>query len=83
MIEHHPLVKEFPAYRQVIHELKLGDSEFRALFDEYHQIDRRIYRIDQDIEPVADDFASQLKRRRLFLEDRLLQMVRAAARRRR
>ena len=78
-IEHHPLIKEHPEYRQLIHELKVGDPEFRSLFDEYHELDRRIYRIDQDIEPVAEDFASQLKRRRLYLEDRLLQMLREAA----
>ena len=77
-IEHHPLIKEYPEYRQLIHELKVGDPEFRALFDEYHEVDRRIYRIDQDIEPVAEDFANELKRRRLNLEDRLLQMLREA-----
>ncbi len=77
-IEHHPLIKEYPEYRQLIHELKVADSEFRALFDEYHEVDRRIYRIDQDIEPVSEEFASQLKRRRLYLEDRLLLMLREA-----
>ena len=77
-IEHHPLIKEYPEYRQLIHELKVGDPEFRALFDEYHEADRRIYRIDHDVEPVAEDFANELKRRRLYLEDRLLQMLREA-----
>ncbi len=79
-IEHHPLIKEFPELRELIHELKVSDEEFRALFDEYHELDRRIYRIDQDTEPVAEDYAAQLKRRRLFLEDRLLQMLRDAER---
>ncbi len=78
-VEHHPLIKEYPEYRQLIHELKVGDPGFRALFDEYHEVDRRIYRIDQDIEPVAEDLANELKRRRLYLEDRLLQMLRQAA----
>ena len=77
-VEHHPLIKEYPEYRQLIHELKVSDDEFRELFVEYHELDRRIYRIDQDIEPVAEDFANELKRRRIYLEDRLLQMLREA-----
>ena len=80
MIEHHSLIKELPEFRQIIHELKVSDPEFRALFDEYHELDRRIYRIEQDTEPVAEDYATQLKRRRLYLGDRMRQMIREAER---
>jgi uncharacterized protein YdcH (DUF465 family) len=75
MLEHHPLVKEFPELRDVIHALKVGDPEFHALFDEYHELDRRIYRIEQDTEPASNELWAQLKRRRLYLKDRLLQML--------
>ena len=68
-LEHHPIVKEFPEYRDVIHQLKIGDPEFRERFDEYHRLDREVYRIEQDIEPVAEEFWMQLKRRRLYLKD--------------
>ena len=77
-LEHHPLGKEFPELRDAMHRLKVGDPEFRALFEEYHELDKRIYRIEQDIEPVSDDFWAELKRRRLYLKDRLLQMMREA-----
>lgn len=77
-LEHHSLVREFPEFRETIHRLKVGDPEFRALFDEYHELDRRIYRIEQDLEPVADELCAQLKRRRVYLEDRLFEMIRAA-----
>ena len=77
-LHHHPLVKEFPELRDAIQRLKVADPTFRALFDEYHDVDRRIFRIEQDIEPVSDDFWAELKRRRLYLKDRLLQMVREA-----
>ena len=70
-LDHHPLVKELPELREEIHRLKLQDSEFRELFDAYHELDRRIYRIEQDIEPVQDALAAQLKRRRVLLKDRL------------
>lgn len=77
-LEHHPLVKEFPEQREVVHRLKLVDPEFRALFEEYDELDKRIYRIEQDIEPTSDDFSAELKRRRLYLKDRLAQMLREA-----
>ena len=78
-LEHHPLIKEYPQHRELIHRLKCEDDEFRLLFDEYHQVDREIFRIDQEIEPAADARSGQLKRRRLFLEDRLLRLLREAS----
>jgi hypothetical protein len=77
-LEHHPLAKELPQHRELIHRLKCEDDEFRLLFDEYHRIDREIFRIDQEIEAASDARTGQLKRRRLYLEDRLLQRLRAA-----
>ncbi|MEN8185145.1 MAG: DUF465 domain-containing protein [Myxococcota bacterium] len=78
-LEHHPLINEFPELRDAMHRLKVGNPEFRALFDEYHDLDKQIYRIEQDIEPVSDDFWAELKRRRLYLKDRLLQMMHEAS----
>lgn len=74
-IEHHPLVREFPEYEKVIAQLKSGDLVFRELFDEYHQLDEKIYNIDEDITPVADHYAEELKKRRVFLKDKLYRML--------
>jgi len=79
-LEHHALVKEFPEYREMIHRLKLEDPEFREIFDVYHELDRRIYRIEQDIEPVEDELRAQLKRRRVLLKDRLCARLEEASR---
>ena len=54
-VEHHPLLKEFPEYHDRIHELKVSDAHFKKLFDEYHEVDREVYRMDENIEPVSDD----------------------------
>lgn len=75
-LQHHSLVQEFPEFRDAIHRLKVGDPTFRTLFEEYDELDKRIYRIEQDIEPVCDELCAQLKRRRLYLKDRLLQIAR-------
>jgi uncharacterized protein YdcH (DUF465 family) len=78
-LEHHPLGKEFPQHSELIHRLKCEDDEFRLLFDEYHRVDREIFRIEREIEPASDATTGRLKRRRLYLEDRLLERLRAAS----
>jgi uncharacterized protein YdcH (DUF465 family) len=78
-LEHHPLIKEFPQHRELIHRLKQESEEFRFLFAEYHRVDRELFRIGREIDATSDARALQLKRRRLFLEDRLLELVRQAS----
>ncbi len=76
-LEHHSLIKDFPEYREEIHLLKVGDPKFRALLEEYDQIDKEIYRIEQDIEPVSDDVAKELKARRVLLKDDIYRRIQA------
>jgi len=45
-VEHHPLVEEFPEYRDTIHELKLNNAHFRRLAHEYEGIDKSIVRAE-------------------------------------
>ncbi len=37
---HHDLASELPEFREKIHQLKLDDSHFSKLFDEYHQVNK-------------------------------------------
>ncbi len=76
-VEHHPLIKDFPEYREQIHLLKVGDPRFKALLDEYDHLDKEIYRIDQDIEPVSDEFAKELKVRRVSVKDEIYRRIQA------
>lgn len=77
--EHHTLLTDFPEYRDRIHQLKTEDAHFRRLFDEYHELDRTVYRMGENIEPVSDDVLEQAKSRRLALKDELYGMLRAAS----
>lgn len=79
-LEHHPFIREFPQYRELVHRLKEADETFRELFDEYHRVDRELFRIGREIEPASDARTLELKRQRLQLEDRLLAMLGAARR---
>ena len=75
MLEHHPLVKEFPEYKDRIHELKMSDSHFRKLFKEYDELDKEVLRSEELIETHSDDFVEELKKKRLNLKDQLFGML--------
>lgn len=74
--EDHDLPHELPEHVLRIHELKSRNARFAKLFDEYHSVDREIRRIEQQMTPVADPYAEDLKKRRLRLKDELYAMIR-------
>lgn len=69
--EHHSLIHEFPEYNKEIHNLKMTNEYFKNLFDEYHKLDREVYRVENNIEPRSDMAMEVLKKRRLVLKDEL------------
>ena len=74
-ITHHPLTEEFPEYRDKLHELKINNSHFRRLIHEYEGIDKAIFRAEQGIEIVNDDYLEMLKKERLHLKDVIYSML--------
>ena len=68
-LEKHDLVHEFPEYRERIHELKINDAHFRGLFDQYHQVDHEIHRLEQGVEVSSDEYLEEKKKSRLNLKD--------------
>lgn len=73
--EHHDLNHEFPEYSDRIHELKTGNAHFAKLFDEYHDADKEVRRIEQELETPSDDYTEEVKKRRLNLKDQLFEMI--------
>lgn len=73
--ESHDLVHEFPEHKERIHELKINDHHFARLFDQYHELDQHLHRIQQDIETPADEVVESLKKQRLHLKDELLALL--------
>jgi uncharacterized protein YdcH (DUF465 family) len=76
--EHHDLLHELPEYKDKIHELKVGNAHFAKLFDQYHEIDHEVRRIEQGVETPADDYVEEVKKKRLALKDELYKMLQAA-----
>ena len=54
-----------------IHKFKVEDPHFRKLFDEYHELEHEIHRVNTAIEVVTDVHAHELKAKLLFLKDEL------------
>ncbi len=77
-IEKHDLVHELPEYRELIHELKMRDRHFARLFDEYHETDHEIHRIETNAEISSDEYLEELKVKRLRLKDELFEIIKKA-----
>jgi len=75
---HHPIIREFPEYRETIRRLKGTDDHFRNLFDEYHRLDDSIYRIEEEIDFATDKEIDELKMRRTKLKDYIYHLIRHA-----
>lgn len=79
-IEKHSLVLEWPEQRERIHALKLANSHFARLFDEYHDLDQQIVRIEDGVEHLGDLALEALKKQRVHLKDALWQLLNGAPR---
>jgi len=76
--EKHDLIHEFPEHREKIHELKTSNNHFAKLFNEYHDVDHEVHRIETDVETTSDDYLEEKKKERLHLKDELLQIIKNA-----
>ncbi len=77
-LTHHPLVKEFPEYKEQIHDLKMKNNHFSNLMKEYEEVDKHIFRIESDEEPTGDEYIRDLKKQRLKIKDELYNIIKEA-----
>jgi uncharacterized protein YdcH (DUF465 family) len=73
--EKHDLVHELPEHRDIIHNLKMTNHHFSRLFEEYHEIDHEIHRIETGVTNTSDEYLHERKKLRLQLKDELFQMI--------
>jgi hypothetical protein len=72
---HHPFLSEFPQHREIVRHLRLSDNKFREMFEEYHQLDDAVCRIEEEIEFATDQAFDELKFKRAKLKDALYSAV--------
>lgn len=73
---HHPLLSEFPEFKETILNLRNHDGHFREMFDEYHRIDDRVVQIEEEAMHADDCELESLKMRRVLLKDALYHELR-------
>lgn len=74
-VEHHDLHHDFPDMSDKIRELKMNDRHFARLFDEYHELDKEVRKIEDDVTPTSDNILDGLRMRRVHLKDNLASML--------
>ena len=75
-LEKHDLIHEIPESKEAIHLLKTSNNHFAKLFDEYHDADHAVRRIETGAQNTSDDHLENLKKQRLNLKDQLSGMIR-------
>ena len=76
--EKHDLVHELPEHRDTIHRLKMENAHFARLFEEYHEVDHEVHRIETGTENTSDEYLESRKLKRLHLKDELFNMIKKA-----
>lgn len=74
-MEKHDLRHEFPEFEEKIHTLKMSDTHFRKLFDEYHEVNHTTQRIESGAEVASDEVLNEFRMKRVHLKDELYSML--------
>lgn len=75
--ERHDLPHEFPEHADLIQQMRGEGGDFAKLYDEYDALDAEILEIEQNVEPVSDAYAEELKMRRVHLKDQLYGLLKS------
>lgn len=74
-MEKHDLHHEFPELNEQIHAMKISDTHFKKLFDQYHEINNAIHSIESGAEVVKDEVLNDYRVKRVHLKDQLYQLL--------
>jgi uncharacterized protein len=75
----HTLGDEFPGRKDQILALKGSDTGFAKLLLEYDEVNDEIHRAVTNITPDSQDHETELRKRRLAIEDQISQSLAKAA----
>lgn len=74
-VPHHDLVHEFPELKDRIHALKTSNAHFKKLFEQYHELTRKVENMENEVTPVTTQTEEDAKVKRLHLKDELYRML--------
>ncbi|WP_043308951.1 YdcH family protein [Pseudomonas sp. ML96] len=77
-LEHHPLAREFPEYREQLQALYASDAHFAQQAQHYESLDKRIYEVEDGRAALDDQALHALKNERVTLKDQIAARLRQA-----
>ena len=73
----HELAEEFPEFVEKMSALKVSDAHFSKLFDDYHELNRKVHRAETNVEPREELSEVDLRKRRGALKDEIYAYLKA------
>lgn len=73
----HAIHEEFPDDAQRIHELKVTNSRFARLLEEYDEVNDRVAGAESRQAPMSDEAETELRKRRAMLKDEIARAIAA------
>lgn len=70
-MENQDLLNEFPDLKNKLHELKASDSQFKKLFDEYHEVNTSILNMETGRVITSEEKFDELILKRIVLKNKL------------
>ncbi len=74
----HELAEDFPGQADKIHALKVSNTHFAKLMDDYHAINRDVHRAETNVAPVEELAEVQMRKQRAALKDEIARMLSAS-----
>ncbi len=65
------LSEQFPDAIEKMHGLKMSDTHFAKLFEDYHDLNRAIHRAETNVEPTDDFHMEDMRKQRLAMLDEI------------
>jgi uncharacterized protein len=77
VLDNHPLARDFPEHKDKIHQLKLSNSHFARLNEQYEEVDKAVIRLETGVEHASDADLDTQKQKRVRLKDELYALLQA------
>ncbi|WP_299349911.1 DUF465 domain-containing protein [uncultured Shimia sp.] len=75
----HELAEEFPEFVSLMSELKVSDAHFAKMFDEYHELNRKVHLAETNVAPREELSEVDLRKRRGAVKDEVYNYLKSKA----
>ncbi len=65
----------FESQQHEVEQLLQSNAEFKSLYNEHKQLEKRVIAAENGTAPMADESLNQLKREKLRIKDRLTRLM--------